>query len=151
MKRIVVLTVSTLVTLGIGAGTAASATASILPGQLFVGFVNDQRPTASIQMACFGPIRPGQTGHPIAGQTLRVQRSVDVPGGNTGSAGHRIQAIFGTPAVAVAATFRDYGTLPLPTWLTLPCGGRGNVSFVATSPSRTSRADNVHVTFVGQP
>jgi len=126
MNRIAVLVVSTLVTLGVGAGTAASAGASIQPGQMFVGFVNNQRPNATIQMACFGPIRPGQTGHPFAGQTLSVQRSLDIPGGNTGSTGRQIQAVFSTPTVTV-------------------------VTFVATAPSRTSRPDTVHVSFIGQP
>jgi hypothetical protein len=151
MKRIAALVVSTLATLGMGAGIAASADASILPNQLFVGFVNNQRPSATIRMACFGPVRPGQTGHPVAGQTLTVTRSLDVPGGNTGSAGNEVQAIFTTPSVAVAATFRNYRTLPLPTWLTLPCAGSSRVSFVPTPSSRTARSDTVRVSFVGQP
>jgi hypothetical protein len=58
----------------ITAVTAAPASAAIIdpavigPNQYFSGVVNGHTGHATINMACFGPIRPGQTGHPLAGQ-----------------------------------------------------------------------------------
>jgi hypothetical protein len=154
MKRIVALITMTG-SLGLLGGTAVAAPPmlKIGPHQLFDGFVNHHRPTATILMACLGPIRPGQTGHPLRGQSLSVQPSVDVPGGYTGSAANHITAYVITP-VAVAnpgVTFRHYGTKALPTTFTLPCAGKGEVDFVPPPTSPTARSDVIQVTFVGQP
>jgi hypothetical protein len=142
----------------LGGPAAASAGASpgppVGPHQLFAGFVNGRHWGATIDMACFGAIRPGQTGHPVAGQTFAVEREVDVPGGYTGTAADRIVAFF--PPVPSTAppgvVLRRYGLAePIPTTLTLPCAGRGIVEF-APAPSRGgARADRVPVSFVGQP
>jgi hypothetical protein len=79
----------------LAAGTIAAATGTSLvsagaspgplvgPNQLFAGFVNGNHFSPTVRMACFGPIRPGETGHPLAGQTFSVQLEVDVPGGFT--------------------------------------------------------------------
>ena len=45
------------------------------PNQVFGALVNGSTgypSPATIRMACFGPIRPGQTGHPLPGQTVEV-------------------------------------------------------------------------------
>ncbi len=150
MKRLVMAVMLAAWVLGT-TSVAAAELAPIRPGQLFNGFVNDQRPRATISMACFGPIRPAQTGHPMAGQQLSVSRSLDVPGGNTGSAGTRIKVMIGGAHPVRAAIFTHYGTQPLPTWLMLPCGGEGMVRFVPEPTSATAGSDVVHVSFVGQP
>lgn len=140
--------------LGLSAGPAASATTRIGPNQLFYGSVNHHRPTATINMACFGAVRPGETGHPLAGQTISVAPSVDiVPDGFTGSKADRIEVVVATPASTInpRLVFFHFGTRPLPTSLTLPCSGRGVVSFVPLPSSPTARADSVRVTFAGQP
>lgn len=147
----------------------ASASATIPPqgkvgpNQYFDGLVNGdngQSSPAVIQMACFGPIRPGQTGHPMAGQTVEVLRpEVIVVGhtGFTGSSANRIVAFFGpqpSAATSSTVTFKHYGVAKtIPTSLVLPCAGSGTVSFVpmprtAASPSR---AATVPVNYEGQP
>ncbi len=135
------------------AGATTPATA-IGPNQLFAGFVSGSHFRATVRMACFGPIRPGQTGHPLPGQTFAVQREVDVPGGFTGSSANRIVAFFApvpTPAVS-GVVLRRYGVPePIPTTLTLPCAGRGIAEFAPQPATGNARPDMVPVTFVGQP
>ncbi len=65
--------------------TGASATippqGKIGPNQYFAASVNGETGIISpavIKMACFGPIRPGQMGHPMAGQTVEVFRPVAI-------------------------------------------------------------------------
>jgi hypothetical protein len=107
-------------------------------------------------MACFGPIRPGQTGHPFAGQTVEVlpapvSTTSDI--GFTGSAADDIDVHFPTPTVANApVVLHDYAvTAPIPVSLTLPCFGSGPVTFVPNPTSPTARTATVTVSFVGQP
>jgi hypothetical protein len=137
----------------VGFSTAAGAAGlKIGPNQLFAGSVNGRRAGATIMMACFGPERPGQTGHPLPDQTVSVQPSVDISGGNTGASAHRIVVDFVTPATTQSTiTFHRYGTRLIPTSLTLPCSGAGAVAFVPEPSSGTSRADVIRVTFVPQP
>lgn len=56
----------------------AGAANTVGPDQFFTGVVNGVPGNTivpiTIRMACFGPIRPGQTGHPMAGQTLAVHQ-----------------------------------------------------------------------------
>ena len=131
---------------------AASSGPRIRPHQLFIGFVNQERPTATINMACFGAIRPGQTGHPMAGQTLSVQRSLDIPGGNTGRASKVVVTFTLPPGVAdPQITFTNYGTQTLPTAFVFPCAGQGTAVFQPVPLSGGGRADTVTVDFVGQP
>jgi hypothetical protein len=132
----------------------------ILPNQVFGGLVNGStgNPTpATIRMGCFGPVRPGQTGHPLAGQTVGVFMPEAIMGtfGFTGSAADSIEAFFGPPPPAPASSgvvFHSYGvTMAIPTSLVLPCYGDGQVTFVPMPQSPTSRAAVVPVRFVGQP
>lgn len=131
------------------------------PHEIFGALVNGSGGVASpapIRMACFGPLRPGETGHPMAGQTLEVFRPEAIVGsfGNTGPRAHQIVVIFGPPppsASTGAVTFRYYGVpKAIPTSLVLPCTGGGYVSFVPLPmlpPS--SRPAVVRVSFLSQP
>jgi len=164
----------------------ASASATIPPqgkvgpNQYFNGLVNGQYglgAPVSIQMACFGPLRPGETGHPMAGQTVEVLRPVVIVVGHTGFTGplgNRIMAFFGPPPplpvvtgptpVSVTpptttgtVTFKHYGVVKaIPTSLVLPCSGTGHVFFVPmpfTPPMSGSipQPSVVPVSYVGQP
>ena len=130
--------------------------APIGPNQYFSGLVNDHAGQASILMGCFGPIRPGQTGHPLAGQTVKVlpapaPTTSDL--GFTGSAADTIAVYFPSPTIANnPVILRDYAvSAPIPTSLTLPCYGSGTVAFVPEPTSPTAHTTTVTVTFVGQP
>ena len=130
--------------------------APIGPHQYFYGEVNDQAGQATIQMGCFGPIHPGQTGHPLAGQTVKVlpapaPTTSDL--GFTGSAAHAIAVRFPTPTVTnTPVVLRDYAvSAAIPVSLTLPCYGSGKVAFVPNPTSPTARTATVTVSFVGQP
>jgi hypothetical protein len=125
------------------------------PNQLFVGLVNGTSSNAVIQMACFGPTRPGQTGHPMAGQTVEVQPNLEGPGGFTGNA-RRIAARLSSPASTTAglnlATFSNYFVpAPISTALRFPCFGSGSVAFRPVNGGSKARAAIVEVSFAGQP
>jgi hypothetical protein len=154
VKHIAVILLVTGMALGLSAGSAAAASPSMIgPHQLFIGFVNGSRSTPTIQMACFGPLFPGETGHPMSGQHVSVARTVDIPGGNTGALGTSIVVTFGpTAATTAGITLTHYGTkAAIPTSMTLPCGGQGTAVFQPRPGSRSARPDHVAVNFAGQP
>ncbi|MCT9928791.1 hypothetical protein N5079_01015 [Planotetraspora sp. A-T 1434] len=155
--RLVPLAVAAVLT-----STSAPAFAGVIdpapigPNQYFYGLVNGQAGQSVIKMACFGPVTPGQTGHPLAGQTVEVRpvpspSTVDV--GYTGSAATAVGVSLGNSASAVTPiVLRYYGVAAaIPTSLNLPCYGSGVVEFVPAPPSSTSRPAAVKVNFVGQP
>jgi len=128
--------------------------ATVGPNQYFVGLVNGQVDRAVVQMACFGPGRPGQVGHPLPGQNVVVRQ---VPGttagvGYTGSLARSIVAFFSPSASAdPTAVFTSYGVpQEVPTRILLPCSGTGEVIFFARPGSNTARSTTVRVVFVGQ-
>ena len=132
------------------------------PNQYFNGLVNGQYglgAPVTIHMACFGPLFPGETGHPMAGQTVEVLRPVVIVVGHTGFTGPnatKIVAYFGPQPTTVTpshVTFKQYGVVkPIPTSLVLPCTGTGTVRFVPLPKSPSiSRPATVQVTYVGQP
>jgi len=130
--------------------------APIGPNQYFYGLVNDHAGQATIEMGCFGPIHPGQTGHPLAGQTVKVfpapaPTTSDL--GFTGSAADAIAVQFPSPtATNTPIILRDYAvSAPIPTSLTLPCSGSGTAAFVPEPTSPTAHTATVTVTFIGQP
>lgn len=138
---------------------AALASTPIGPNQYFVGLVNGSTGRSGpvvIQMACFGAITPGQTGHPFAGQTVAVRHvAPSKRAGLTGQDTTSIGAFFGTlpPSGAGASSeinFTHYGTMAIPTSMTLPCAGAENVNFVPI-PVTPAKDFSVPVTFVGQP
>ena len=158
---VVCLAVVTATAVEIGAASGAiAATHVVKPHQHFIGLVNGStgRPNpAVIQMACFGPITPGQTGHPFAGQTVAVHRVPPSPqAGLTGPNATSIGVFFGTlpPSSGGSSSlidFTKYRTKPIPTSETLPCAGSSNVNFVPIPVEPGSRYFAVPVTYVGQP
>jgi hypothetical protein len=150
-----------------GAGAAIPPQGRVGPNQYFGGLVNrknDSSGPVTIRMACFGAIRPGQRGHPMAGQTVEVflpEVIVLHHSGFTGKHANRIVAFFGSPPPTAVpptpststVTFRTYGVnKAIPTSLLLPCGGTGTVHFVPLpmSPPKSHPA-TVRVSYVGQP
>jgi hypothetical protein len=130
--------------------------APIGPNQTFIGEVNDQATKATIRMACVGPVRLGQTGHPLAGQTVKVlpvSGPTPVDPGYTGSAAHHVDVFFGVSSSAVAPVVLTSWAVPanIPTTLVLPCYGTGTVTFAPYPTSPTARSATVEVAFVGQP
>ena len=141
----------------------------VKPGQVFSATVNGQSGVGgpvTIAMACFGPVHPGETGHPMAGQTVAVLGPNVVIGtpGNTGAHGTEIGAFFGPPPPAAARTaapvtssggpvsFRRYVHQAIPTAEVLACSGTGRVTFVALPMSPGTSSDVVvPVSYVGQP
>jgi hypothetical protein len=126
--------------------------------QAFVGRVNGSFDGATIDMACFGPVTPGQTGHPMPGQILEVLSPLPpivvgpIHPGNTGSSATTIVARLQDAPHTVLARFTNYfRSKEIPTSAELPCAGTGVVRFVPRPRSATSRAAWVTVSFVGQP
>ena len=149
------------------AGAAVPPQGKVGPNQYFGGLVNGKNGDATpavIRMACFGALRPGQRGHPMAGQTVEVflpEVIVVHHSGFTGKHGSSIVAFFGPPPpgpapatpAASTVTFKRYGVAkPIPTSLLLPCSGTGTVYFspLPTSPPKSHPA-TVRVSYVGQP
>jgi hypothetical protein len=137
-----------------GAQSVTSSTPTpIGPKQSFVGLVNSQNANANIQVVCPGPLRSGQTGKPVSGQTVSVQSPTDLAStvGYTGGRAHSVVAEF-TPASSVGATikmmFTYYGSQPLPTSVQLPCSGTATVVFMPRPRSHSASTDRVAVTFV---
>ena len=126
------------------------------PHESFVGAVNGATANGVINMACFGPIRPGQLGHPMSGQTSEVELSNVAGAGFTGNA-NRIEAFvtFASPtagAVPVLGTYNSYFVPePISTSLLLPCGGTGRVTFMPIAGGPHARPWVETVTFEGQP
>jgi hypothetical protein len=131
----------------------------IEPNGFFSGYINGHPPgQAIIYTGCFGPGTPGETGHPLAGQTIEVKpanaagSAVDV--GYTGSAAHSIVATLGPSAASnsILADFTSYYVIDyLPTTITVPCSGTGVVTFTPLPTSPTASSANLGVTFVPQP
>jgi hypothetical protein len=137
----------------------ASATA-IGPNQYFVADINGHVTSpAPIEMACYGPSFPGETGNPLPGQYAEVLPPATNAGavGYTGSLGTAInvEIIYtqGTiTRVVPVGTLTAYGTkLAIPTSLVLPCYGTGTAVFDPTPTSSTAKAADLTVDFIGQP
>jgi hypothetical protein len=138
---------------------AVQSPVPIGPNQAFSGLVDGAASNATIQMACFGPTRPGQVGHPFAGQPLEVQLASAGGSGFTGQA-HQIDADFASPSPSpsvmppteLLATFSDYyASQPIPTSATFPCWGSGTIEFTPVDGGPLARSATVNVDFVGQP
>jgi hypothetical protein len=166
IRRAVVLGgLGVLIGLQVAATTAGAQTSGggvIRPKQVFGALVNGKNGASApvvIEMGCFGPLQPGETGHPLAGQTVTVFQPEDIVGdfGNTGPDGHEIGAFFGPPPPGSGADtagpvfFHRYRTLPIPTAETLPCSGSGQVTFVPLPLVPGVETVAVPVTFAPQP
>lgn len=157
----------TLAALGLAAAAAPAAQAAqapipVGPNYYFTATVNGGPTPASsvepiIKVICPGPITPGETGHPLAGQSVEADAIFPPTSGDltqlgfTGSAAHEIDAFVGTtssaavnPPIVIKAFFVAY---PIPTSLNVPCGGSGVVSFVPLPTSPTARGVAVNVLF----
>ena len=158
--RLCLITAATTV---IVAATAVPATAGgiidpapIGPKTYFVGEVNNTTGPATIEMACFGPSVPGQTGHPLAGQTvtaLPASVSSGTTAGYTGTAATSISVSFTSPVLSnLPIVLHDWAvSVAIPTTLILPCYGSGTATFTPVPGSPTARPATVAVTYVGQP
>lgn len=158
--RTVMFVAATALVLGTAsAGAAISPHGRIGPRQVFIGLVNGDpgiNHHAQIRVACPGPIRPGQTTHPLAHQPLKVTRraATGTKFGYTGPRGTHINAYLGIPPSASdsggIATFTYYDApKPIPTTLDVPCSGSGHITFIPfpRDPGK-SRAFVVPVDFV---
>lgn len=130
--------------------------APIGPNNYFVGQVNNTASPAVIHMACYGPVVIGQTGHPVAGQTVKalpVAPPTSSIAGFTGTAANSIAVTFGaTSSANTPVMLHDWAVSALiPATLVLPCYGTGQVTFTPLPTSPTARPATVTVTFVGQP
>ncbi|HTQ67527.1 MAG TPA: hypothetical protein VMI13_02440 [Solirubrobacteraceae bacterium] len=144
-------------------GSAAIAGAQVQdpvligPKQSFVGLVNNRSSNAVIEMACFGPTRRGEYGHPLAGQTLEVKLvgplTSAAPLAFTGTA-HEIQATYAissTLEILLAEFSSYYVPEPLSTSLSLPCSGTAVIPFAPVEGGPHARPWRTRVTFVPQP
>jgi hypothetical protein len=149
------LIVATVAVGGISVTASAQpASTAIGPNQSFIATVNGKHPTATITVACPGPVRPppfAQGGHPIVNQTLGVlpARATTTSTGFTGSRGKSITVTFVLPvdSPAIPVTFTHYGTQPIPTSLLLPCSGSAPVVFTPQPTRKTARSASVMVTY----
>ncbi len=128
------------------------------PDMYFTAAVNPQVASTGavpvIKVICPGPIQPGETGHPLAGQYVEAYAVVPPTSslaGYTGSAAHEIDALFSgatsttvNPPVVIKNFFVE---VPIPTTLNLPCGGAGTVSFVPIPTSPTAKGYAVKVAY----
>ena len=129
----------------------ADVTSPIGPNQVFHGLVNGVHDKAQIRVVCPGPAFPGQTGHPVSGQTIAVgpEASSSGIGGYTGSAGTSVVAGFLASATTNMFRFTDYNApQPIPTSILVPCSGTDKIRFTPEPTSSTARSDDVVVTFV---
>lgn len=136
------------------AGSAAPAAADPLPigpQQYFSGLVNDVSDNAVIKVVCPGPVGGDRTGHPVSGQSVAVapsRDSGDAIAGYTGDAADHIVVDFGVVSTTKPTTLAAYSTkADIPTDLSLPCSGTGEVTFVPAPTSDTARSDVVTVTY----
>jgi hypothetical protein len=148
------------------AALAMTATTTVpLPTQAeFGGTVNATTDHATIRMACFGPERPGRTGHPLAGQTVGVfvpEAMTRPTFGRTGRPARAIAVTIVTARGSVGPVVRFRRlvlTRPvisasrhLPTWPTLPCSGPATVVFTPVPATGDTRPATVDVTLAAQP
>jgi hypothetical protein len=124
----------------------------VKPNLEFGALVNGTSSNPIIQMGCFGAVRPGERGHPMPGQTLEVFRpeALQVPG-FTGTGAGRIVATFSDDTSAVVPFARFSRLKAVPTSLSLPCTGTGQVVFAPRPSSPTAQSAVVTVQYVGQP
>ncbi|RAG85971.1 hypothetical protein DN069_09370 [Streptacidiphilus pinicola] len=133
----------------------AADPAPVGPNQFFSGLVNGSATDPAIQMACYGPVTPGELGHPLPGQSVEVlpasaAGTADV--GYTGSAADGIVANFGPTSTALPVTLGYYAVpVAIPTGLVLPCSGTGTVVFTPEPGSPTARSATLPVRYVAQP
>lgn len=153
-SRLAVLGATALLTLaGAGVASAAQDPLPIGPHQYFSGVVNGQANTPTIRTDCAGPVSPGQTGHPVAGQYVEaVPASSTAAGTGYTGAAHTLQITLTTSSAGatglIGSTTNYYAPLAIPTTLTVPCGGTGKVVLTPQPIGDTDRAATVTVNFI---
>lgn len=145
----------------LAAGTATTAVAQdplpVGPNLYFNGLVNGSTTNAPIQVGCFGPITPGETGHPLAGQYVEADTTIpsSTTTGYTGTAAHSLQVTLtsatGSSIATIGTLSAFYLRLPIPTTLSLPCTGTAQVRFTPQPTSPTARPATVQVNLLSQP
>lgn len=147
-------TVAALTLLGgaVGLPSAAAADpAPIGPHQYFLGEVNGASANAVIQVGCAGPVTPGQTGHPVSGQSVDVVPATSSTTGNVGYTGESADHVvvdFGGSVSGGTVSLTGYAVkVQIPTTLDLPCSGTGTVAFVPAPTSSTAHSATVDVTY----
>lgn len=127
------------------------------PGITFAGDVNGATSNAQILTSCFGPITPGETGHPLAGQYVEAVAAASTGGvpGYTGTAATQIAVSLTTASSAsitpLATLYDIFLKVAIPTSVTVPCSGSGTVRFTPLPTSPTARTATVSVNLVSQP
>ena len=145
---------ATVVAVSAAASPAHRPAVKVAPNQDFAGLVNAKTSNAVLHVLCPGP---ANTGHPLSGQTVRVVPVVDpitLNDGFTGTAATSIGAWLTWPATmappppAYIATFTNYAAMTIPTSITVPCSGAGQMLFLPAPGSPTVAAFTVGLTFV---
>jgi hypothetical protein len=151
------LTAALLACTGVTAAAAVQDPIPIGPNMPFHGLVNGATVGAVIRVGCFGPILPGQTGHPLSGQTVEADSTppTSTTGGFTGSAAHSIVVtVQGSPSgsiIVIGTLTSFYAPLKIPTTINLPCGGTTSVVFTPQPTSATARSSVDPVTLLSGP
>ena len=154
------LAVIAVIAASAAAGPPASATsgrtADPVPvghNQSFAGLVFGSSEESMIEVLCAGPAK---TGHPAAGQSaeaIPVMPPAPPSAGFTGTAASSIKVTLTwtvqtkTVVVPIGTLTGYYETLPVPTKITVPCGGTGTMIYTPAPGSKPAKAAKVSVTF----
>jgi hypothetical protein len=138
--------------LAVPAGAAVIDPLPISPNQFFSGSVNGNQTNATIVADCVGVAR---TGHPAGGQYVEAQPA---PGsgaatiGFTGSLGRSLTVSLvlapATAPIPIGTLSGYFIKLPIPTSITIPCGGTGQMVFAPSPTSPTARSATVSITII---
>ena len=151
--RLAIASALTFAVIGTLAAAIPAQATTIGPRQYFAGQVFGDTAQSVINVAC-GPVQ--LSGHPAPGQTVDVTQllpPVSTTAGYTGDLAVEIDASLILPTSPASggvpiATFTQYSQkLPIPTSITVPCGGTGVMSF-SPYPLDSGKASNVQVTFI---
>ena len=142
------------VAIAAAASPAGRAAIKVGPKREFRGLVNAKNSKAILRVLCAGP---AATGHPLSRQTVRAAPVIDPADpqdGFTGTAATNIGAWLTWPTTAAPpppayiATFTRFQTKPIPTRITVPCAGSGQMLFLPAPGSPTVKAATVSLTFL---
>lgn len=149
-----------VIAVGLQAGPAQAH--PVGPKQYFTGVINGKDGNTTIpitiRMNCPGPVHPGRTGHPLAGQTLAVHQLFPPASTSLGYTGNdsAIGVFFAAPPARAGVTattpvFTRYDRpRALSTSLTLPCSGTATVWFTPIAVVPPSRSATVPVRYVSK-
>lgn len=155
-SRAAVMSVPALIAAGTLAAASPAQAVSVGPNQYFTGQVFGDTGQSVIDVVCTGA---AMTGHPAPGQTVDVLLLIPpltTTAGYTGDQAVEIDAALIYPTGAVSAktpvaTFTQYSMKePIPTSISVPCGGSGVMSF-SPYPLDSGTPSNVSVTFKPGP